>query len=297
MNLKKLQNKFSSLNKIATIVETEKNVTLINILRLSKQNILYSNHTMQSKYLIDQIMNQYDLNHPFLKTSKYKDKYPTLWIYITEEEKYQTNPYFKQEKSMLRYFNISRDAIVAIGKRANDFAKKNNFKIVFTAQENDVETLAQVLPKFIKSFLELNQYCNVNFVLNSSKVKMDAVPVLPLDSFNLKLDLTTNFIPEDIQFNKLKVYPNVNLFINSQIHSYLTFVTLTLLSESIIISEKYKLVAQNQKINDLEKKQSDLKRQIMREKRELEIEQMSILSNKKDLLHNQKGGEYEQNTR
>lgn len=278
------------------MVETEKNVTLINILRLSKENILYSNRSMQSKYLIDQIMNQYDLNHPFLKSSKIKDKYPTLWIYITEEEKYQTNPYFKQEKSMLKNFNLNRDAIVAIGHRANAFAQKHNFNVVFTSQINDVEVLSKELPKFIESFLELNQYCNVNFVLNSSKVKVNAVPVLPIDQFNLKLDASQNFIPEDIQFNKLKVYPNVNLFINSQLNSYLTYITLMLLSESIIISEKYKLVAQNQKINDLEKKQADLKRQIMREKRELEIEQMSILSNKKDLLHTKKGVKYEQHS-
>ncbi|QCZ36732.1 hypothetical protein [Mycoplasma nasistruthionis] len=68
----------------------------------------------------------------------------------------------------------------------------------------------------------------------------------------------------------------------------MTYITLTLLSESGLIYQKYKLVSENQKIHDLEKKQRRLTLEVIRAKRELEVEQISILSKKKVLLHSQK---------
>ncbi|MFA7699111.1 hypothetical protein ABC615_00900 [Mycoplasmopsis synoviae] len=58
-----------------------------------------------------------------------------------------------------------------------------------------------------------------------------------------------------------------------------------MLSESALISEKYKLVALNKTLNDLDEKLRLLNIRIEREKRELEVEQISILFKKKDLLH------------
>ncbi|MHA3846114.1 MSC_0622 family F1-like ATPase gamma subunit [Mycoplasma sp. VS276A1] len=306
MHIKKIKQKAESLDKILTIVESQKNINLINILRLSQQIGMYFQRANQSKAYIDYLASQYSITNPliqpennhylsFLNKLIHKtniNTYKTIWVYITEEEKYETNSYRKYEDFLLS--NIAKnDSFIAIGPRAIKFAKENNLDIIFNADTNEVAYLTDVLPDFLEAYLETNEFCKIKFVLNSSKTKQLSLNVIPISELNFDLDLyrkeATSYSLEG-----LHIYPDINSFVNSQLNSYLTYMTLALLSESSLIYEKYSLVAINQKINDLEKKQKRLALEVLRAKRELEVEQISILSKKKDLLHEESnGGDHE----
>ncbi|QZE12324.1 MSC_0622 family F1-like ATPase gamma subunit [Mycoplasma sp. Ms02] len=296
MNLKSIKTKLSSYQNILKIVESQKNVTLINILKMSKKNIFYLSRCLETKSLIEAIVKQYDVSHYLLNSNKslnlksfFKSKQENnnkiLWVYVTEDEKYATNSYLKQEQNILRLADKDRDTFVLIGKRANNFGDKNGFSPVFSYHENDVPYLAQVLPSLIENHILDNGYHDVRFVLNAAKIKSNHIDVLPIHKLNLRFDVENRFTEKNFNLKKLRIYPDVNKFIDAEFNSYISYATLALLSESWIINEKYKLVAQNQTINDLEEKIRRHRLMIIREKRELEVEETSILSKKKDLLH------------
>ncbi|TNK95081.1 hypothetical protein C4M95_04195, partial [Mycoplasmopsis pullorum] len=208
----------------------------------------------------------------------------TIWIYVTEEEKYSTNSYLKYEKNLIK--NIKKnDLIIPIGQRAINFATQNKYKILFSHSENQIDYLVHILPEFLLEFIEQNGFFNINFVINSSKTKQSFLSVLPLSKMDFNLNVRHLEMEKEMNIKRMNIYPNLNKFINSELNSYLTYMVFTLLNESALINEKYKLVAQNQKIHDLEKKYKQMHLSMLRGKRELEVEQLSLLSSKKDLLH------------
>lgn len=290
MNVKSLVNKRESYTKIKKIVESDKNITLINILRLSKQNVFYFERSLQAKYYIESLAKRYEIKHSLILQKQLKilsklSRVKSIWVYITEEEKFATNSYQRHERNMKKSIDFKRDFLVVIGKRANEFAIKHKAHVIFSHDKNDVEFLVKILPKFLQNYLKTNGFHNLNFVINSSKLKEAYLSVLPLNKLNFKIERNLQNKVESVDTSKLKIYPEIKEFINSEFESYLTYVSLSLLSESALISEKYKLVALNKTLNDLDEKLRLLNIRIEREKRELEVEQISILFKKKDLLH------------
>ncbi|AKB10934.1 hypothetical protein ABC565_01445 [Mycoplasmopsis synoviae] len=290
MNVKSLVNKRESYTKIKKIVESDKNITLINILRLSKQNVFYFERSLQAKYYIESLAKRYEIKHSLILQKQLKilsklSRVKSIWVYITEEEKFATNSYQRHERNMKKSIDFKRDFLVVIGKRANEFATKHKAHVIFSHDKNDVEFLVKILPKFLQNYLKTNGFHNLNFVINSSKLKEAYLSVLPLNKLNFKIERNLQNKVESVDTSKLKIYPEIKEFINSEFESYLTYVSLSLLSESALISEKYKLVALNKTLNDLDEKLRLLNIRIEREKRELEVEQISILFKKKDLLH------------
>ncbi|WP_426461453.1 MSC_0622 family F1-like ATPase gamma subunit [Mycoplasma hafezii] len=295
MHIRKIKSKYESFEKIIKIVESNKNITLINILKLSKQISFYYERAVFSKDIILTLAKEKNLDSQFLKPSqinlfetKQNKNKPnrTIWVYVTEEEQYSTNSYAKFENNLLQEYK-KQDVIIAIGKRAIDFAVANQFKILFCTENNDVEYLSSLLPLIIQKDINQNGFANLYYIINSSKVKNMYLNVLPLEKLNFNLNVQHYKLEEQINIKKLNVFPDLNSFVESEINTYLTYMTYTLLSESALIYHKYKLVAQNQQINDLEKKQKQLKLQMLRSKREDEVEQMQLLSKKKDLLHSE----------
>lgn len=290
MNVKSLVNKRESYTKIKKIVESDKNITLINILRLSKQNVFYFERSLQAKYYIESLAKRYEIKHSLILQKQLKilsklSRVKFIWVYITEEEKFATNSYQRHERNMKKSIDFKRDFLVVIGKRANEFATKHKAHVIFSHDKNDVEFLVKILPKFLQNYLKTNGFHNLNFVINSSKLKEAYLSVLPLNKLNFKIERNLQNKVESVDTSKLKIYPEIKEFINSEFESYLTYVSLSLLSESALISEKYKLVALNKTLNDLDEKLRLLNIRIEREKRELEVEQISILFKKKDFLH------------
>ncbi|APJ38368.1 MSC_0622 family F1-like ATPase gamma subunit [Mycoplasmopsis pullorum] len=295
MHIKKIKTKLNSFSKLMKIVESNKNITLINILKLSKQISFYYERALSSKRIIESLLGSNIVNNPILngettfnifnikKSNKFSIS-KTIWIYVTEEEKYSTNSYLKYEKNLIK--NIKKnDLIIPIGQRAINFATQNKYKILFSHSENQIDYLVHILPEFLLEFMEQNGFFNINFVINSSKTKQSFLSVLPLSKMDFNLNVRHLEMEKEMNIKRMNIYPNLNKFINSELNSYLTYMVFTLLNESALINEKYKLVAQNQKIHDLEKKYKQMHLSMLRGKRELEVEQLSLLSSKKDLLH------------
>ncbi|TPR54063.1 MSC_0622 family F1-like ATPase gamma subunit [Metamycoplasma neophronis] len=298
MQIKTIKEKNKSLDNILKIIESKKNITLINILKLTKRIAFYYERTERSRNIIKKLSERHQIDLPILnheKTHWYeKSKWlrklsqkllpASIWVYITEEEKYDTNSYLKHELNIEKNYR-KNDVFIAIGKRAINFCKNKNYNVIYSEQENDIDKLTKVLPDFILNYLKAYGFFNVRFIINSSKLKQDYLEILPMKKLNFDLQGHYETLENEIDLNKLTIYPDIISFINSEINSYLTYMTLTLLSESSLIYQKYKLVDENQKINDLEKKQRQLHLKELRAKREIEVEQISLLSKKKDLLY------------
>ncbi|AZG68622.1 MSC_0622 family F1-like ATPase gamma subunit [Mycoplasma struthionis] len=298
MNIKDLVTKKQSLEKIVKIVESDKNITLISILKLSKQINFFLERALHSQMLISTLDKKYEIENELLysENSLYRNEIksiPKLWIYITEEEKFETNSYIRHEKLLKSDYNNKNDVIIAIGKRAISFAKEMKFNIIYQYEQNNVDVLSKVLPEFIIAYLLKNGFHNVRFIINSSKIKKLYLNVLPINEFELNLENKYQNLETLTNINKLKIFPDVSSFIDSEIYSFLTYITLTLLSESALINQKYTLVAQNKTINDLDDRILFLNKKVIQAKRELEVEQISILSKKKDMLHTVKEGKNE----
>lgn len=291
MNLKKIETKLSNLDKIYKIVESNKNVTLINILKLSKSINNYFERSRYSKELIKTIQNKYNVTHELLKASTFstlikgKNHFSTIWVYITEVEKFDTDSYKKHETSLKKNFKVGTDVIVAIGKRAVEFATKNNYEIIFKREINEVEILSNILPQYLENYLEANGFHNIKFIINSSKISESYITVFPIHENNFNFEQSKGITHDLSHLARVKIYPNTTSFIDNEIHNYLTYVTLSLLTESSLIYEKYNLVVQNKTLNDLEEKRRKIRIKLLNEKREIEVEQFSLLSSKRDMLH------------
>ncbi|WP_029512971.1 MSC_0622 family F1-like ATPase gamma subunit [Mycoplasmopsis iners] len=286
MNLKKIKEKYEILNKIQKIVASKKNITLVNILKLSKEIGFYLDRVNFSKAIIQHLLSKFNNENIALNKNKsLLNKAVTLWVYVTEEEKYNTNSYKRHELAIEQNADLKRDSFILIGQRAMSFGKKHNLNIVFEHQENEVEKLTELLPKLIvKQFISTN-ITDLNFVINSSKIEQKYIKLLPIKENNFALNYHKNqeFLTQE--FAKYRIFQELDDFIESESESYLTYATLSLLTESALVKEKYKLVVQNKTLNELEEKISKQKRIYLRQKRELEIEESSILSKKKDMLH------------
>ncbi|TPE57266.1 hypothetical protein FJO69_02030 [[Mycoplasma] falconis] len=282
MNLKELLAKKQSLENIKKIIDSEKNLTLINILKLAKNNNFYLSRSFVSQNFLNNINKYYQTDSELLSDKKAKQ---TLWIYITESEKYQTDPYQKHEADMLKTINLKNDFMIAIGQRAIDFANNNKINLAFEYKENNVAYLSKFLPNLIQNFLDKNGLYNINYVINSSRITNSWIEVLPLNNFALKMDDQENILIDNIDFRKIKIYPDINLFVDSELNAYLSYITLALLNESSIVNEKYNLIAENQKLNDLDKRLLALNKHIKREQQQLEQEEIAILSYKKNGLY------------
>ncbi|WP_027332754.1 MSC_0622 family F1-like ATPase gamma subunit [Mycoplasmopsis gallinarum] len=289
MNIKKIKSKIESYNNLHNILESQKNITLINILKLTREIASYYSRAIECKKYIDEIKHNYLINSPFLNNSKhifskFNNAINTIWIYITEEEKYATNSYERHEKFLTENYK-KNDLIIAIGEKAIEFAKENKMQILLARSKNEVETLAEFLPNLLEDFITKKGFHKIKFVLNSSKLKTPFLTVLPFSELNFNLNQKNIHFEDEIEIRKVNIFPNIEEFINSEINLYLTYITLTLLNESALIFEKYKLVAETQKINNLEKTLQKLNLSLTRKIREHEIEEMSLLNPKKDLLH------------
>lgn len=291
MNIKKIETKLNNLDKIYKIVESNKNVTLINILKLSKSINNYFERSRYSKELIKTIQNKYNVTHEFLKASTFsslfkgKNHFSTIWVYITEVEKFDTDSYKKHEVLLKKNFRLGTDVIVAIGKRAVEFATENNYDIIFQREINEVEVLSNILPQYLENYLGANGFHNIKFIINSSKISESYITVFPIHENNFNFEQAKGITHDLSHLAKVKIYPNTTSFIDNEIHNYLTYVTLSLLTESSLIYEKYNLVVQNKTLNDLEEKRRKIKIKLLNEKREIEVEQFSLLSSKRDMLH------------
>lgn len=302
MQLIKLLNKSKKLEHIQKKVNNDRNILLINIMKLTKGLNYHAHRALELKAEISQLFNSYrfknlivDNDNAFRKNKFFRkvidafQKPKELWIYVTEEQKYATDSYSRYERKILEDISKKRADFIVIGNRAMEFCKEKKLTILKSYQNwiNNTEFTEQ-LCQLIKTYYLEKGYRTVNFVINSNKNYNGHFTVLPIKKFNIQ-ELISNKELEiaETEFNKVKIFPNISDYFENQIDLFLLNALHALLIESSFYTAKVGLVSLNKMSNEIDKNVLHLKKKIISTKRELEIEEITMITrnNKLDLIN------------
>ncbi|WP_330463653.1 MSC_0622 family F1-like ATPase gamma subunit [Metamycoplasma gateae] len=292
MHLKKWEEKLQNLQNISTKVNNSKNILLIDIMKLTKKIKFNISNALLNINLINAIKEKYAIKNKLINDANDKNKISkklsnifksksTLWIYLTEKQKYSTDSYSRYEKRLLEVVNAKKDDFIVIGERALEFCKQNSFNVIksFNEEQKADRTLPWILSQFVKILYINNNYSKVNFVLNTNKNYNSYFTILPIDQF----DVNKLVNEEETQNNKFditnyKIYPGIEEFIENEINIFLENAIYSLIIESSFYNAKNDLVTTNKIINQIDEEISKIKKKIVRTKRENEIEEIVLLT-------------------
>lgn len=297
MDLTRLVTKVENLKKINMKVNNDKNILLINMMKLNKNLSYYIQSAVKNKNLIDAVGNQYNIKNMFVhKNTKSKFlnkikqifvKQKELWIYTTEQQKYATDSYSRYERYILEKTKNKNVDFITIGDRAYNFCKQNKFNVIKDFPTNTQSVLAFELSQIIKILYFEQNYRKVRFVLNTNKNFKGSFTILPTQEFDVyKLSSLTLIETNKLDIKDFKIFPNVENFIDNEANIFIENVVNSLLIESSFYTTKNALVTANKIIKDLDENIMKLSRQAMRVKRQNEIEEIIMLTsnNKNDIL-------------
>lgn len=297
MDLTRLVTKVENLKKINMKVNNDKNILLINMMKLNKNLSYYIQSAIKNKNLIDAVGNQYNIKNMFVhkntksnflnKIKQIFVKQKELWIYTTEQQKYATDSYSRYERYILEKTKNKNVDFITIGDRAYNFCKQNKFNVIKDFPTNTQSILAFELSQIIKILYLEQNYRKVRFVLNTNKNFKGSFTILPTQEFDVyKLSSSTLIETNKLDIKDFKIFPNVETFIDNEANIFIENVVNSLLIESSFYTTKNALVTANKIIKDLDENIMKLSRQAMRLKRQNEIEEIIMLTsnNKNDIL-------------
>lgn len=297
MDLTRLVTKVENLKKINMKVNNDKNILLINMIKLNKNLSYYIQSAIKNKNLIDAVGNQYNIKNMFVhkntksnflnKIKQIFVKQKELWIYTTEQQKYATDSYSRYERYILEKTKNKNVDFITIGDRAYNFCKQNKFNVIKDFPTNTQSILAFELSQIIKILYLEQNYRKVRFVLNTNKNFKGSFTILPTQEFDVyKLSSSTLIETNKLDIKDFKIFPNVETFIDNEANIFIENVVNSLLIESSFYTTKNALVTANKIIKDLDENIMKLSRQAMRVKRQNEIEEIIMLTsnNKNDIL-------------
>ena len=289
MHLKVIEQKKKALNNILLKVNNEKNIFLINIMKLNQQLGFHTKNAVINRNLILNLQQKYDIKNDLLSKKSFlikKLSRKNLWIYITEEQKYSTDSYSRYENTILKENKNSKDDFITIGEQAKSFCQKNKFNILKSYaknifQDKEIDELFIV----IKMLYLTAEYSSVRFVINSNKNYDSFFTILPINEFDfdkfVPYNIEENSYLENLEITKFKIYPNINEFVNTEINIFIQNAINALICESSFYSAKSGLVTTNKIIKEIDEQKNKLSRQIARIKNEKEIEELSLLTRNK----------------
>lgn len=297
MDLTRLVTKVENLKKINMKVNNDKNILLINMMKLNKNLSYYIQSAVKNKNLIDAVGNQYNIKNMFVhkntksnflnKIKQIFVKQKELWIYTTEQQKYATDSYSRYERYILEKTKNKNVDFITIGDRAYNFCKQNKFNVIKDFPTNTQSVLAFELSQIIKILYLEQNYRKVRFVLNTNKNFKGSFTILPTQEFDVyKLSSLTLIETNKLDIKDFKIFPNAETFIDNEANIFIENVVNSLLIESSFYTTKNALVTANKVIKDLDENIMKLSRQAMRVKRQNEIEEIIMLTsnNKNDIL-------------
>ena len=297
MDLTRLVTKVENLKKINMKVNNDKNILLINMMKLNKNLSYYIQSAIKNKNLIDAVGDQYNIKNMFVhkntksnflnKIKQIFVKQKELWIYTTEQQKYATDSYSRYERYILEKTKNKNVDFITIGDRAYNFCKQNKFNVIKDFPTNTQSILAFELSQIIKILYLEQNYRKVRFVLNTNKNFKGSFTILPTQEFDVyKLSSSTLIETNKLDIKDFKIFPNVETFIDNEANIFIENVVNSLLIESSFYTTKNALVTANKIIKDLDENIMKLSRQAMRVKRQNEIEEIIMLTsnNKNDIL-------------
>ncbi len=275
MDLTRLVTKVENLKKINMKVNNDKNILLINMMKLNKNLSYYIQSAIKNKNLIDAVGNQYNIKNMFVhkntksnflnKIKQIFVKQKELWIYTTEQQKYATDSYSRYERYILEKTKNKNVDFITIGDRAYNFCKQNKFNVIKDFPTNTQSILAFELSQIIKILYLEQNYRKVRFVLNTNKNFKGSFTILPTQEFDVyKLSSSTLIETNKLDIKDFKIFPNVETFIDNEANIFIENVVNSLLIESSFYTTKNALVTANKIIKDLDENIMKLSRQAMR---------------------------------
>lgn len=302
MDLKKTKKKLENLQIIQEKVESDKNILLVNMLKLSRKlNESYQN-TLNNVSLLNYVIDNFFVSNIFIDSKPRKiieklnriDSKKTLYVFITEEQKHETDSFKRYKEYLAKTADFSKDIFILIGEEAKRFGKENNLNVIYSVSQNvNIDVLKYEISNLIKyEFLNKNIGA-VKFVLNSTKIKDKYIQILPIKENNLSNfeESTQEALAYQFSFatKNIKVYPNIEGFVNNEISNYLKNVIATLLFESSFFNEKNKLVHANKLANELDEQIKTKKRKYLQLRREREIEEIMLISKPRKIMGGSRG--------
>ncbi|WP_027121456.1 MSC_0622 family F1-like ATPase gamma subunit [Mycoplasma leonicaptivi] len=303
MHVKELIQRKQNLSNIQLKVNNEKNILLINILKLTQKLNFYVNNSFLNVQILEALAGKYNIKSnyiedvSFVKKSeqllKLKNRFfkeNELYIYLTEEQKYKTDSYSRYENIMLEKIKNKNIDFITIGNRAKEFASNNKLSVLKHFESSSVDNLASILRQLIRILFSENNYTRVHFVINSNKNHKNAFTILPISEFDvhklLHLDVQNEY---DNVINEYKIYPNIENFLEMQIMIFIENVINALITESSFYNAKNSLVTTNKKIKQLDEEIFKLGKKINRVKQEKQIEEIVLLTEKKKTIFHEGG--------
>ncbi|QJB71538.1 MSC_0622 family F1-like ATPase gamma subunit [Mycoplasma sp. 1654_15] len=289
MHLKKVIQKRDNLKKIHLKVNSEKNILLISIIKLSNILNFYLDNVLLNKFAIINLTKKFNIQNEFVtKSVLFKNKFlnkieqklipnKELWIYLKEEQKYTTDSYSRYEEIILKNSKKTQIDFITIGDKANLFCNKNN---LFVIKHFDISqpNFSTHLASIVKLLYIKENYKQVRFVINSNKNTNDIFTILPIENFDIDKLLNYEQKTPLPQLEKYSIIPDIDSFIEAQIEIYLQNCVQSLIHESSFYASKNSLVKVNKIIKDLDESITKISKKIIKLKRENEIEEIVLLT-------------------
>lgn len=296
MQLKNLQTRKQNLENIALKVNNDKNILLIDIMKLTKKLKYYVANAVSNKQLINMLEQKYKFRNDFISKQVFKSKTldstfhnlkrkftkaKQLIVYVTEKQKYSTDSYSRYERLIKnKVKNLPAD-FITIGERSLSFCNENKYNVLksFELQKHSTKQTSMLASMIKLLYAEFN-YESVHFVINSNKNFNDSFCVLPLKSFDIDkfLNQEQKQNIDTKQFDKFKIFPDIETFLNTQVSIFLENAIQSLMVESSFYESKNTLVNLNQITKQLDEEQLKLSKKLISLKREKEIEEIILLT-------------------
>ncbi|MDQ0567536.1 MSC_0622 family F1-like ATPase gamma subunit [Mycoplasma yeatsii] len=285
MDLKKVESKLNNFKKIQSKVINDKNILQIEIIKQNSLLTHYLDNALLNQYLILSIKQQYQIkNNLISSTSKTKNKFKNflikpkqLWIYLTEEQKYQTDSYSRYENHILNNTKNKNIDFITIGKRALEFCWDNKLNAIYNFDLHE-SNLSYKLTEIIKLLFSQKNYQSLCFVINSNKNKTNQFTILPLSEFDITALSEKELDHDLIDISKFRIYPDIDTYLEIQVDNFIKNSIESLLVESSFYKAKNELIRINKIINEVDEEIHNLNKKVIRIKREKEIEELVLLA-------------------
>lgn len=285
MDLKKVESKLNNFKKIESKVINDKSILQIEIIKQNSLLTHYLDNALLNQYLILSIKQQYQIkNNLISSTFKTKNKFKNfwikpkqLWIYLTEEQKYQTDSYSRYENHILNNTKTKNIDFITIGKRSFEFCLDNKLNVIYNFDLNE-SNLSYKLTEIVKLLFSQKNYQSLCFVINSNKNKTNQFTILPLSEFDITALSEKQLDHNLIDISKFRIYPDIDTYLEIQVDNFIKNSIESLLVESSFYKAKNELIRINKIINEVDEEIHNLNKKAIRIKREKEIEELVLLA-------------------
>ncbi|PAK20941.1 hypothetical protein CJJ23_04600 [Mycoplasmopsis agassizii] len=290
MDLKKHVQRLKNFDQVQKIVSLNRNLSLIEINLLQKRIRSSLSNSVFAKIIIQKLHDLRNVNSIYFSEDKdllFNKKKPkkTLWIYLTNVQKYTKSFYERTDKVLEKNHDI-HDSYISLGIESREKIQSLNYKLIASYDDFSTKDLSIELSELIRIQIEEEKFDEVKMIVSSNKLKDYTAQLYPINNFYFKYPKSQidSLRSKNINFEKFQILPNIDEFFNSILNFYFQSTLEALIAEASFINYKNKLIEENKQLKKIDEEILKTKIKINKEKRELEIEEIVMITqnNKKE---------------